>query len=410
MRLSILSTVVGAWLLGAAAAHAEVPTITEPELVAAIQARDPRIARGAAEVSQAGARAAAAAVRPNPSLSIDREEPFVDGGGLPTNYLRLIVPFDLSGRRGLGMAAAERDVQAARHDVDRASFTIVLDGLRVFHDAAHARLQVDLLAAERESLVRAAQVVRARGKAGDASGYEVRRIELELAAYDDLLATARLELQQSRQRLATLAGRSELELDAASSLPASGAVPALDALLQGAVEARGDHRAARLRIDASQRRMRAADRGWIPVPALTAGAITTDLGDRTATGYVAGLLVTIPLFDHGQAEHAQAAADRQLAEADARWIATQVPAQIRAAYATLAARTEQAGSVAASQLDRLDAMIATAETAFREGDASLVELLDAHRAARDVRLRALALRHAVALARLDLELALGHRL
>jgi outer membrane protein TolC len=55
-------------------------------------------------------------------------------------------------------------------------------------------------------------------------------------------------------------------------------------------------------------------------------------------------------------------------------------------------------------------MLRAAETAFREGTASVVEILDAHRAARDVRLRGLELRRDVMFARLDLEIALGHLL
>jgi outer membrane protein TolC len=55
-------------------------------------------------------------------------------------------------------------------------------------------------------------------------------------------------------------------------------------------------------------------------------------------------------------------------------------------------------------------ILRAAETAFREGNASVVELLDAHRAARSVRIRALDLRHQVARDKRELELAVGQRL
>ncbi len=409
MRIALLSTVVASWLL-AAPARAEVEPIDEAGLVAAIEASDPRIARGVAEVSAAQARVTAAKGRPDPTLALDVEAPFVDGHGQPTTYLRVALPIEISGRRGLAIAAADVDVSAQRALEARARFAIVVEGLAVFHAAAHARLQVEVLADERAALARAGEIVRARARAGDASGYEVQRVELELAAYDDLVASAQLELRQARQRLAAVAGRPDAELDASSSLPLPGPPPALDALVAGALGTRADHRAARLRVDAAQRRMRAAGRGWVPIPTLTAGAMTTDLGDRTARGVVAGVAVTIPLFDRGHAERDRAAAERQVALVEARWIEAQVPAAVRAAHAALTARLAQTQGLATRQLARLDGMLAAAETAFREGDASLVELLDAHRAARDVRLRALALRREVATARLELELALGHRL
>lgn len=413
MRNLLLSAVVGSWLLAPAAradVEVDVEVIDEAQLVAAIQANDARIARLAAEVTATRARAVAAGVRPNPSLSIDREVPYVDGRGLPTDYLRVTVPIDLSGRRGLAIDAAETDVRAQASEAAGESFAIVIDGLRGFHDAAYARLRSDILASERTSLVRAADIVRQRGKAGDVAGYDVQRIELELAAYDDQIASAQIDLQRARRHLASLVGRSASELDAASTLELPTALPSLDTLLANIVEQRPDHRAATLRIDASQRRLRAASRGWVPLPSFTAGVVTADLGDGTGTGYVAGLSLTIPVFDHGQAERAQAIADRKLAEAEARWIEIQVPAQVRVAHGVVTARVEQATKLAASQTERLDVMLRAAETAFREGNASVVELLDAHRAARDVRLRALELRRDVAFARLDLELALGHRL
>jgi cobalt-zinc-cadmium efflux system outer membrane protein len=409
VRTSILSAVVGSWCL-ASTGHADVQAIDEARLVSAIQASDARIARLDAEVAAARARGVAAGVRPNPSVSIDREVPYVDGHGLATDYLRLTVPIDVSGRRGLAIDAADSDVRAQESEAASETFLVVIDGLRAFDDAAYARLRLDMLSGERASLVRAADIVRQRGKAGDVAGYDVQRIELELAGYDDQIASAQIELSRARKRLAALVGQPDGEVDAASTLELPVAPPPIDALLAGVVERRADHRAAKLRIDAAQQRLRAADRSWVPLPSFNVGAISADLGDRTGTGYVAGLSLTIPVFDHGQAERAQAAADRRLGEADARWIATQARAQVQSAYATLTARTAQARAFATAQSERLDAMLHAAETAFREGNASIVELLDAHRAARDVRLRGLELRRDVIFARLDLELALGRRL
>ena len=409
MRNQILSSVV-AMLFVAAPARAEVATIDEARFVAELEASDPRLARFAAEIAAARAQVVTAGVRPNPLLAIDREVPYVDGSGLPTNYLRLELPVDISGRRGLRVAAAEADVRGKTAEVGLARFELVVEGLRVFDEAAYARLYLEILTAERASLVRAVDIARQRAKAGDVSGYEVQRFELELAGYDDRIASGQIELRRARIRLGTLAGRSGNELDASSTLPLPGNLPPLEGLLAKAVAERGDFRAATLRVDAAARRIQAGGRGWVPLPSLTAGAMTADLGDRTGTGYVVGLSISLPIFDRGQGERAQATADQQAARAEARWLEVQIPASVRLAYETLTARIAQAGRLGPVQLDRLDGMLRAAETAFREGNAGVVELLDAHRAARDTRLRALELRLDVARAKHDLELALGHRL
>ncbi|MBA3503800.1 MAG: TolC family protein [Deltaproteobacteria bacterium] len=410
MRTWILSIVVATTTLASRAGLAQpaLPAIEEAQLVAELEAKDPRLAIVAAKVETSRADVAAARVRPNPSISIEREEPFVDGTGLATNYLRLSVPFDISGRRGRQVAAAEANVRAASSDAAQSKLEVVISGLRAFDDAARARIHVEILTSARTSLVRAVEIARQRGKAGDASGYEVQRFELELAAHDDDLASAQIELRRARTQLAALVGRSG-ELDAMTTLELPGSVPAAEALVAKAMN-RGDLRAAKLRSESASGRVGAAGRGWVPTPTLTAGAMTVDLGDQTGTGYVVGLGLSIPVFDRGQGDRARAVADRRVADAESRWLERQIPTAVQIARATLTARIEQARRLATGQLDRLDLILVAAEAAFREGNASVVELLDAHRAARAVRIRALDLRHQVARDKHDLELALGQRL
>ncbi|MDQ3340840.1 MAG: TolC family protein [Myxococcota bacterium] len=410
MRTWILSIVVATTTFASRAGLAQpaLPAIEEAQLVAELEAKDPRLAIVAAKVETSRADVAAARVRPNPSISIEREEPFVDGTGLATNYLRLSVPFDISGRRGRQVAAAEANVRAASSDAAQSKLEVVISGLRAFDDAARARIHVEILTSARTSLVRAVEIARQRGKAGDASGYEVQRFELELAAHDDDLASAQIELRRARTQLAALVGRSG-ELDAMTTLELPESVPAAEALVAKAMN-RGDLRAAKLRSESASGRVGAAGRGWVPTPTLTAGAMTVDLGDQTGTGYVVGLGLSIPVFDRGQGDRARAVADRRVADAESRWLERQIPTAVQIARATLTARIEQARRLATGQLDRLDLILVAAEAAFREGNASVVELLDAHRAARAVRIRALDLRHQVARDKHDLELALGQRL
>lgn len=409
LRPLILSTIVVAAIVPAAGfAQNAAPAIDEATFVAEIEAKDPRIAVATAKVGTARAEVAEARVRPNPSISLEREEPYVDGAGLATNYVRLHVPFDISGRRGLRIGAAETGVRAAASNAAQTKLEAIVASLRVFDDCARARLHVEILTETRAALVRAVEIARQRSKTGAASGYEVQRFELELATHDDELASARIELRRARTQLATLVGRSG-ELDAASTLDLPASVPALEALLAKANE-RGDFRAATLREESARERERAAGRGWVPHPTLMGGAMTADLGDQTGTGYVAGLSLSIPIFDRGQGDRARAAADRHLADAEARWLQRRIPSEVRVAHSTLVARIAQAQQVMTAQLDRLDTILRAAETAFREGDATVVELLDAHRAACTVRLRALELRYQVARDKRELELAVGQRL
>ena len=409
MRSQILSPVVAvALLVGMARGENALERIDEARLIQAVESGDPRVERIAAEVDAAAANVQAARIRPDPRIAVDREEVFPSGGGLATDYLRVVVPVEVSGRRGRTVAAATANLGAARAQSDLDRFALVVDALRVFRETAYLRLRIALMTAERGALARAVDIVTKRAKAGEASGYDQQRLQLELAAYDDLIASTKIDQRTAQQRLAMLVGRPGQRVDAAGELALVQA-PALDALLGDALARRGDYRAAKLRLDAAAAERAAADRAWVPSLELTAGVMSADVGTGAATGYVAGLSLNVPIFDRGAAGSARAEAARRAAGADARLLEREVPVAIRIAYETWTARVDQATRFQSAQLARLDQLLRSAETAYRDGGGTIVELLDAYRSARETRLRELELRRDASLAELDLWLAVGRR-
>jgi cobalt-zinc-cadmium efflux system outer membrane protein len=396
---------------GARAAHAQdaaARTLDEAQFLAELAAASPRIERLTADIDAARAEIIAAGTRANPALGLDREEIFPDGGSA-TSYARLTLPVDVSGRRGSRIEAARASAGAVAADAELTRLELVVDGLRVFYEAAYARLHVESLRADREALVRVVEIVRRRTGAGAASGYDLQRFELELAAYDDLLASAETALLAARSRLAALVGKPQQMIDAGGALELPAAPAALESLLPDTLAQRGDVRAARLRAASAEAHRAAAARAWIPELGLSAGIMSADAGDETALGYTLGLALSLPIFDRGQAERARASAARRAADADGRWLETQVPAAVTLRHATLLRRIEQARRFENEQLARLDALLRAAETAYREGASTVAELLDAYETARDTRLRGLELRRDARLAELDLWLALGRR-
>ena len=392
----------------AAAQTPPVPSIDEATLLARVAASEPHLARIAARTDAAVADLVAAGIRPNPSLSGEREEVFPDGG-LATSYLRISVPFQISGRRGRQVEAARATADAVRAEGDVERFAITIYALRVFRTAAFAQGHVDLLRGERASLVKAVDVVRKRTTAGSASGYDLQRIELELLAYDDLIAAAETDLATARLALGALAGTTG-ELGATTALDLPAAPPGTDTLLGPGLADRAEFRAVRHRLDGATALKSAAARAWIPELAAFGGVMTQDLTVATsARGYTAGLSLSIPIFDRGQAERARATADRRAAEAERGVLEREVPAGIRTRHQALVRILARARTVQQSQLARLDQLLRSAESGYREGGGNVVELLDAYKTARDARLRDLELRRAARLAELDLWLAIGRR-
>lgn len=406
MRSLLLLPIVGIALSPSFARAEDAPEIIdEATVIHALESSDPRVERIAADVDAAAAAVKAARIRPEPRVAVDREEVFPTSGGVSTNYLRLVLPIDLSGRRGKNISAAEAGVTAARANGETRRFELVVAGLRVFREAEYLRLRTALLSAERAALVRAVEIVAKRAKAGEASGYDQQRLELELRGYDDVVVSSSIDLRASQRRLATLVGRTGARVDAAGDLKL-GSAPGVDTLVHDALARRGDYRAAKLRADAADKERSAAGRTWIPTLELTAGGMSQDVGTEQAFGYVAGLSLNVPVFDRGGAARARADAARRAAIADAKLLERQVPEAIQIAHETLAARIDQAKAYQVT-LGRIDQLLRSAETAYRDGGGSILELLDAYRSAREARLRELELRRDASLAELDLWLALG---
>ena len=392
------------------AVAAEPKALSEKDFLEKFETTDPRFEVLEARVAGARAEVTAARVLPNPSVAYDREETFFSGDAFPENYLRLAWPIDISGRRSRRTHAAEAGVQAERAETGFERFLLTVEALVIYHDAAYARLRVETLRDGRAALARLVDIVQKRASAGDASGYDLKRLELELAAYDDLISTAETELQAARRRLGTLVGEPEQLYDAADPLELPAPPGPLDALVSGVLGDRQDYQGTKLRAEQAQYDLAAAKHGWVPTLLLTGGLKTTDLGTDTATGYVVGIAISIPLFDHGQADQQRAAAAKRQANAESRVLEQRVPGLVRAAHEELERRIAQAQRFAEGQLGMIDDLLRGAEVSYREGERpSIFELLDAYRTAREVRRRYLELRRDAKAAETDLWRALGPR-
>lgn len=387
--------------------EAVVPALGEAELLAKLAA-DPRLERIAATIDSAGADAIAVGLRPNPSISYEREELFPESGGVATSYLRFSLPLEISGRRSARREAARAEVAAITAEGDGARFELMMQALRTFRTAAYERARVELLRTERAALANAVEIVRKRTAAGTASGYDLQRIQLELAAYDDLIAAAQTQLATARLALGAVAGIPE-GADAAEQVRLPSDPAALAVLLDDSLAARPDVRAAAARGNAADALARSARRGWIPELSLTAGYMRNVSSDSTASGYSATLGLSLPIFDRGQDDRARALARRRAAEAERQIIARTVPALLRERHRALVTMIARGRSVERDQLARLDQLLRSAETAYLEGGGNIALLVDAHTTARSTRLRDLELRRDARLAEIELWIALGRR-
>lgn len=387
--------------------RSDVPAVSEKQLLDRMDRVDPRLAVLAARIEAARAATVEARRHPNPTLALDRESVSETGQPGAENFVRLGVPLSLSGARGQRIEAAEAGVEAARAISERDRTLLRLEALDIFVDAAAARLRVEGLRLGRTALETVSAAVRARSSAGDASGYDQGRLEVELGNHDDLLSEAELALEAGRRALGRLMGQPGDRVDAADGLSLPVAPPPSAQLAARALESRGDYQAALARGRQAAHELAAGRRGWVPGLILSGGVKTAEVGGETAVGYLAGLTLSLPILDHGQAERARARAHGQQAQAEARALEREVPAALRAAYDRLRSRVAQAERYDKQQLGRIDRLVRQAEVSYREGERPVFELLDAYRTARETRQRAIELRREARRSEIDLWRVLG---
>jgi cobalt-zinc-cadmium efflux system outer membrane protein len=419
----VLATVVAWRLRVAALALASLAITTSPraeesaatrisaaELLARVGRSHPSLELLEAAIEKAAAGVRAAGVLSNPTLSYDREEVFVSGRGQPENVLRLELPLEISGRRGLRVKGAKLGLEAARAGSARDRATLLFEALEIYWSGAAAKQVLELLRQERQSLGRLLESVRSRTSAGDTSGYDLDRLELEAGSLEDLIADRERELEANQRRLGLLVGAPGSRLQASDPLVLPARPATLEGLLREALGARGDLKAARLRVAQAERELRAAGRGWVPGLLLAGGLKSSTLeAGQTAWGYLGGLSLTLPIFDHGQGEAAGASARLRQARSRQRLIEAQVTSAVATAHGALTRALAQAERFERTQVPRLDRLVRRAQVSYREGERPVFELLDALRTARAVRLRSLELKREAGRIELELRRAVGRR-
>jgi cobalt-zinc-cadmium efflux system outer membrane protein len=377
---------------------APIETLDEATFVARALSRSPRRATYAARRSVANTEARAVAVRPNLSFSYDREAV----PGLSTDdFVRVGWVIDVAGRRDLAIAAANAGANAERLDVDREAFVFAIDAQLAYLDAVYAHAQLARLDDARRDLVELVAALRSRSRQGEASGYDADRVALELDGLDDERAGMRRAVELAQLRLGAVLG----EPDAAYAPSGVLALPSLPP--PAASPRRPDIDAARARADRADHEAAAARRTWIPRLNLAAGVVLSSSTNGNGLGYLVSLGGDLPVFNRGggATERARAEATRWRSEAAA--LAHEVRSEVIQARRELELRIDQAASYAAGVAARVLDLQRRTLVAYREGDRTILEMLDAQRAARTATLRVVELTYEARRAALKLVRAEG---
>ena len=346
-----------------------------------------------AEVAASRAAADAHRTWPNPEVTYDRESIF-GGGDDVEQTLKVRQAIDVSGRRGLRARAQERRAEAARLRGAATKTTVEAEAHRRFASVLYRQLRAGALKSWEGQLRAALEVAKRRESAGDASAYERMRLERELRAAGVELEAEAAERSSAWGRLQALFERPTIAGTwprvAGPLLPPEGSGDGGRDPFEIA-RARPDARALSAEVEAAGFERKAGERGGRPDLAVEAGWKTVHAAGARHHGYAAGVSVSVPIFDAGETERAEADARSAGTRARSALLIRETAGEIEALRRRTRALRGAATRFRMSLEDATGSLLATAAAAYAGGELGLTELLDVHRGAVADDLRALEL-------------------
>ncbi len=326
----------------------------------------------------------------NPEFSFDQED--VSGGGSDTTerVYSLSQTFDISGERTLRREAGVAAKRAKQSEVAVRAHAIRDEVRARYFEALYAQHQVQTLDDWVERIARLTGDLRTQVERGEASRYDLQRLEQTRLAFSAEQSRAQATGTRQRARLLALVGlpvSSNITLTEDLIPPPA---PALEALRESADRHPELNKLAAL-SDEARLSARAEQRAALPDLGVSFGVKTVSGTEPSQDGYVLGLSVPLPLFDRrdGQAGIAAArAADRN---AEYHLIRTAHLAEIeadRAAYVQL--REHLLAQVNAAETSA-ESLVTAAEAGYAGAEQSALELADAYEAALNTLMDMLAL-------------------
>ncbi len=343
-----------------------------------------------------------ASLWPNPVLAWERDRVSAS----TESTAKIFQSFDFSGRRALRREAANIRVDAAQFDQQDRRLNTIVEVRRLFSESLYRQELGGAYARWLRRIETATEIVGKLAKAGEASGYDRRRIEREAQTARARVASVAAEYARMREAMSGLIGESAGQLAALGGELLPGNAPSLEAL-QSALRQRPDFASLNAQADANDRERSAAERAWIPDVTVGVGQKRVDEFSRTDTGVILALSVPLPLFDRGQGSQQRAQARASTLRAEQALAYARAGGELKGAWRQAAELRQAAASFRSESLGGSRDLTRIAEAAYRAGEGTILELLDAYRTDLEAETTTLDLELRARLARIELDVLSG---
>jgi cobalt-zinc-cadmium efflux system outer membrane protein len=361
-------------------------SITLDEAVEIFMRQNLELVAARYDIETADAEKLTARLRPNPQLSVGLSD-------LPVNLSGPIIKeqtydygisrtIELGGKRSKRIETAGANSDLARGQFQSVVWQLTNDLKRKFYTVV---LNQSLLNLARENETTFAEIVKHTAElvnAGEISGLDLDRVEVEKLKFDTDLANAERDYEVALRDLRFALGGDyrAMNIEVAGTIDYEPHQFSHDELLDLALAARPDLKAAKLSERAADANIRLQNAQRIPDLTLGGGIEQVPSG---TSSYTFGVGIEIPVSNRNQGERAKALIEKKKAQNQEQLLTNQVMSDVDKALVAFEKQKHRVDLYRSGVITKVNDIQNKTQIALQAGESSILELLDAIRTRRD---------------------------
>jgi cobalt-zinc-cadmium efflux system outer membrane protein len=400
-------------LIGTTRAATPGPALTFDEVERIALAENPEIELAARKVAAAAAHVPLAGALDDPQAmyrgwQVPLTRPYDYNSA--QNMFMLGQSFPGRGKRALRASVAQSDVDLAKDELEQTRLHVRVNARKAFFDMLHAQDEIRIHDQHVGIAQQAIEAARIKYSVGKIPQVEILKAQLALTRLSEHMVRFDRDAEVARARLNTLMGRQpETSIEVQGDYAVNAPLPALEALLSSAIEARPDLAEA-LAAEAKSRKEEAlARKAMAPDFNVSAGYMLMPAGTSPRNNYMVEGSMTLPWLNRNKhdAEVREAAALVSEESAEIMAIKAEALGQIEESLAEARAAQRLARVYQDSLKPQAEQTLHAAIVAYENDQTSFLDLLDSQMTVVDVDLASIDALADFNMKMADLEMAVG---
>ena len=338
------------------------------------------------DIETADAEKLTARLRPNPQFTLGLSDLPVNLSGPlikeQTYNYGISRTIELGGKRSKRIETANANSDVARGQFQMVVWQLTNDLKRKFYTVV---LNQSLLSLAQENETTFAEIVKHTTElmnAGEISGLDLERVEVEKLKFDTDLANAERDYEVALRDLRFVLGGDyrAMDVDVTGSIDYEPHQFSRDELLDLALATRPDLKAAKLSERAADANIRLQEAQRIPDLTLGGGLEQVPSG---TSSYTFGVGIEIPVSNRNQGERAKALIEKKKAQNQEQFLTNQVLSDVDKALVAFEKQRHRVDLYRTGVITKVNDIQNMTQVALKAGESSILDLLDAIRTRRD---------------------------